>query len=123
MANRDSLRRQGEPERTPCPIHGFGPDSSAMPLQDYPANREPQARTGALRAMQAHEWPEDAVQIGRFNPRAVVANRKKPVFRPSFNSDSNLRRDLTAVPQGIVQEVFKDLHQTVRDSRDARQFV
>jgi hypothetical protein len=63
-----------------------------MPFHDYPGNRQTQAWSRGLLAMQPHEWLEDAFQIRCFHSWAVVPNGKEPLVCPSFNGDLNLRR-------------------------------
>jgi len=95
-------------ERAPAAGLGFGPDASAVALDDFAAGCQSQTR---------RERFENAAETGSLNLWAVVLNGKEPTCRVRTSGYVGSRSDLTPV----AQQVFEELHEPVGVARDARQ--
>src|ERR1051326_6769402 len=70
-----------ELERSAPPGFRFYPDSSALTLDSFPANRKTDAGTRNFASMQTFKQAEHAVGVLRINADSVVPHRKQPPFR------------------------------------------
>src|SRR5271155_3861333 len=103
-------RWNGETKCRASPRRSLHPDASAMPLHDFLANGQADARSGVFRlGMKALKDYEDPVAMLGRDANAVVAYGYLPVPSILLNGDTHARRFVSAELQGISEQVLKQL--------------
>lgn len=107
--NAESLLGDDEVESGTLADFGLDPDSSAALLDDAFADRQTDAGTRELTAMQPLEDPKDLLVIARIDPNAVVSNGELNRVAGVGSGNMNLRRLRTAETNGVREQLTEEL--------------
>src|SRR5438876_10579894 len=112
---RTLLHGDREVERCPLSWAALRPDAPAMAFDNLLANRQANTRAGVLPAgVQALKDAKDTLGILRVEANAVILHREPPGVALRLDSDMHLRRTLTAVFEGVPDQVLQEPGQLPR---------
>src|SRR6185312_5674211 len=101
---------QGEKEGGAKPFLTHHPDASAVPLYNALANRQTDAGTRILRAVQALKYAEDLLGIFRIDADSIIPDRNEPPASLAFCRDVDLGDGTRlSVLQPIPDQILKEL--------------
>src|SRR5262249_62318024 len=89
QARRRAIARQREAKPRASPRSVLGPDPPSVPLDDRPADREPEARPTRIVARASVELLEHALQLIRRQSRAAVRDIERDLRIVRVNANLN----------------------------------
>src|SRR5512137_3150919 len=109
-ARRGTALRNGEAEVCPLPRLGLDPGEPSVALDNALAERQAYAGSKIAPAgVQPLKDVEDAVEILRLNPDAIVPDGEKPILLPFLDANMDFWRPFTSELNRVADEVLKHL--------------